>query len=118
MVDIESVRPATIVIGLLLSATIACYGAGVLIAYRKASKEMLKARMFLKPSFMSHTYAYSITAGGFFILHQAIRGLRELGGVEIEWLRMIVEACFVVSFLLMTRNWYIVTKESVPREES
>ncbi|MBU2559806.1 hypothetical protein KKA03_02835 [archaeon] len=117
MIDIGSLRFAIIVIGLLISAIIAYYGVGVLIAYRKASKEMLKAKMFLRPGFMTDTYTYSISTGAFFVLHQAIRGLRELGGIEIEWVRMFAEAGFVISLLLMTRNWYTITKESVPREQ-
>jgi hypothetical protein len=117
MVEVESLRTFIIVIGLILSATIAYYGVGVLIAYRKASKEMLKAKMFLRPGFMTNTYAYSISTGGFFVLHQAIRGLRELGGLEMEWVRMTAEAGFVISLLLMTRNWYVITKESVPKEQ-
>jgi hypothetical protein len=117
MVDVDSLRLAAIVIGLILSATIAYYGVGVIIAYRKAREEMIKARLFLKPRFMITTYAYSISTGGFFVLHQALRGLRELGVGDIEWVRTIVDVGFAVSFLLMTRNWYIITRECVPKEQ-
>ena len=118
MVDLDSVRFAVIVAGLLFSAAIGCYGVGVLIFYRKTSKDLLKAKMFLKPGFMTHTYIYSMATGGFFVLHQAVRGLRELGGLEIEYVRMVFEAGFVISLLLMSRNWYVITKECVPKGES
>ena len=118
MVDFDSVRLAVIVAGLLFSATIGCYGVGVLIFYRKASKEMLKAKMFLRPEFMTNSYLYSMSTGAFFVLHQALRGLRELAGIEMEPVRMVIEAGFVISLFLLTRNWYLVTKESVPKGES
>ncbi|MBU2559807.1 hypothetical protein KKA03_02840 [archaeon] len=115
MVDFDSFRFAIMVVGMLLSAIIAYYGVGVIIAYRKAREEMIKARLFLKPRFMITTYAYSISTGGFFILHQVFSALREFRGIEIEWVRIIIEVGFAVSFLLMTRNWYVITRECVPK---
>jgi hypothetical protein len=117
MVDVDSLRFAIIIAGLLLSATIGCYGVGVFIFYRKANKEMLKAKMFLRPEFMTNSYLYSMSTGGFFVLHQAFRGLKELKGVEMEPVRIVIEAGFVISLFLLTRNWYIVTKESAPRKQ-
>lgn len=114
MVDIE---PAVIAIGLVLTAIIACYGVGILVLFRRVNKDLLKAKMFLKPEFMTRTYAYSISTGGFFVIHEAIRGLREFAGVEIRWLCLIFETLFIISFLLLTRNWYIITKESMTKEE-
>ena len=118
MIDVDSVRFAVIIVGLLLSAIIAYYGVGVIIAYRKAREEMIKARLFLKPKFMVTTYTYSVSTGGFFILHQVLRGLRELGVVDIGWVCTIVDIGFAVSFLLMTHNWYVITRECVPKGES
>jgi hypothetical protein len=118
MVDFDSFRFAIIVTGLLISVIIAYYGIGVIIAYRKAREEMIKAKLFLKPRFMITTYAYSISTGGFFILHQVFSGLRELKGVEMEWLRIIIEVGFAISFLLMTYNWYVITRECVPKGQT
>ncbi len=104
-------------LGLLFVLITLCSGVGIIIYFRKANRELVKARMFLGNTLM-RMWIYSTFAGGFFVVFMALTYLRLLLDYELNLLYSLTGMLFAASYFVVAYSWYSLFKQGMQGSES
>ncbi len=101
-------------INLIILVCIAALGIGIFLRFKKVSRELLKARMFLGDT-LNNTWLYSTVTGGFFILHQTLRTASKYLDKDLTKILEITWLLFSISFLYLTYTWFRLYGRAIKR---
>ncbi len=89
-----------------------CAGIRIVVLFRKANRELVKAKLFLGDT-LKWMWIYATIAGSLFVVNGALISLKVIFDKDLGLLNDIVQALFAISFFLMSLSWYSLFKKGV-----